>query len=452
MGCFAIHIRSLAVAVALLFGMALDASSLAVGQPVPAFELEAVSMRGDAPGTSRVDLYTKIPYSRLQFISQSSGFIARYEVMAEVYEVDARGNTQGVVLSRIWDRNVPPVRSYAQTQADSLFDMTTYSETDLPPGRYMLEVQIEDKVASTTFIQKMALEVRDLEKPVSISDLLIADTYDAQRRNMLPNVANTVGHNQQYFTLFYQLYAQQPIKVNVGYTIYQLQGRSKPSVKSLFGWGKKPTTEATDVAFETSDLLQIRAGANSATLRIPVANFEVGDYIIRAEARDGAGTVLDEVEKPLTIRWMGLARQISNLKEAVAQLRYVAKDKELDTIRKAETEQEMLRKFLAFWDKRDPTPGTPRNERMEEYYYRISYANEKYSRFNRGWLTDRGEVFVIFGEPDYVDRHPFGFGSSRPYEIWRYERIGRRFIFVDQTGVGDYELLVPIWDERTRIR
>ncbi|MFW5973347.1 MAG: GWxTD domain-containing protein, partial [Bacteroidota bacterium] len=57
---------------------------------------------------------------------------------------------------------------------------------------------------------------------------------------------------------------------------------------------------------------------------------------------------------------------------------------------------------------------------------------------------------VLFGEPDLVER-PDGQGS-RPYEIWYYYRIGRRLVFIDRKGGGDYELMVPIWDERTRIR
>ena len=58
----------------------------------------------------------------------------------------------------------------------------------------------------------------------------------------------------------------------------------------------------------------------------------------------------------------------------------------------------------------------------------------------------------MYGEPDYVERHTYSFGLSKPYEMWTYNSFGRRFIFVDRTGVGDYEILIPIWDERNRIR
>jgi len=77
-------------------------------------------------------------------------------------------------------------------------------------------------------------------------------------------------------------------------------------------------------------------------------------------------------------------------------------------------------------------------------------ANQRYTSLIKGWRTDRGLVLVRFGEPEYVRRKLHSF-NYEPYEVWVYERIGRQFIFVDKTGFGDYQLLVPIWDERTRL-
>jgi hypothetical protein len=87
---------------------------------------------------------------------------------------------------------------------------------------------------------------------------------------------------------------------------------------------------------------------------------------------------------------------------------------------------------------------------MEEYYYRVNFANRRYSAVTDGWKTDRGFVLVKFGEPDIVERRPHSF-DFEPYEVWVYQRMGRQYIFVDKTGFGDYQLLVPVWDERTRL-
>lgn len=453
MGCYKTNMFQFALG--LVCSMLLLLGDYAQAQSsVPAFDMEAVTMRGAAPGQSRLDIYTRIPYSHLQFISRSDGFFAEYEVMVEVFKVDDKDRVQGVVLNRIWERKVPPVQHYADTQSDSLYDLTTYTEAELPPGRYIIEVQIEDKTANATFVKKMPLQVRDVSGDVSLSDLLIADYYDPDTRTVLPNVGNLIGNDQSRFVLFYEIYTATQTRARVAYTIYRLKGRSKPSFKSIFRLGRNKTSalDKAEIVLEEGEFLSLRAGRNTATYEIPVESYEVGDYVVRTEIMDEQGRVLDTIEKAVTIRWMGLERQIKNLSEAIAQLEYIAKDRQLRWIKSASSIEEQAMRFHDFWQKRDPTPATIRNERMEEYYWRVAYANREYSKFAKGWQTDRGMVFIQFGEPDYIQRYPYSFGTTRPYEVWTYTGIGRQFIFEDKTGVGDYELLIPIWDRRTRIR
>lgn len=57
-----------------------------------------------------------------------------------------------------------------------------------------------------------------------------------------------------------------------------------------------------------------------------------------------------------------------------------------------------------------------------------------------------GMVYVTLGSPNNVERHPFEY-DSKPYEVWDYYDINRRFVFVDQTGFGDYRLVTPFFGE-----
>ena len=89
---------------------------------------------------------------------------------------------------------------------------------------------------------------------------------------------------------------------------------------------------------------------------------------------------------------------------------------------------------------------------MDEYYGRIQFANQNFGHYIDGWKTDMGMIYVIFGSPSNIERHPFEL-DSKPYEIWTYYDLGREFIFVDMSGFGDYRLQTPLWDvNRTRIR
>ncbi len=61
-----------------------------------------------------------------------------------------------------------------------------------------------------------------------------------------------------------------------------------------------------------------------------------------------------------------------------------------------------------FWKIRDPNPGTDENEAKAEFERRIEYANVWFDPFRpgteynsgQGWNTDRGRMYLIFGDPD----------------------------------------------------
>ncbi|MBE2254594.1 MAG: GWxTD domain-containing protein, partial [Ignavibacteria bacterium] len=115
----------------------------------------------------------------------------------------------------------------------------------------------------------------------------------------------------------------------------------------------------------------------------------------------------------------------------------------------AKTRVEKEKEFIAFWKSKDPTPNTAKNEVMIDYYNRIKISNERYSTHFAGWKTDMGMVYILFGDPNNIERSPFG-DNTKPYEVWDYYDINRRFIFVDNTGFGDYRLTEPIWDVNRR--
>src|SRR5688500_8840342 len=52
--------------------------------------------------------------------------------------------------------------------------------------------------------------------------------------------------------------------------------------------------------------------------------------------------------------------------------------------------------FIAlFWARRDPTPGTPANEFLNEYESRVAYAEANFAAGKKkGSITDRGRILV----------------------------------------------------------
>jgi GWxTD domain-containing protein len=143
------------------------------------------------------------------------------------------------------------------------------------------------------------------------------------------------------------------------------------------------------------------------------------------------------------------------LEEDVA---YIITDAERGAFLTLNSNEEREQFIEQFWLRRDPTPNTPENEFKEEHYRRIAYANENFGTNVPGWRTDRGRVYVIWGEPDSRSTPPCpnpnrtpqegaGFEDCFPSESWHYNYLtgfGNNIDldFVDPSGSGDYKLSV----------
>ncbi|MHB8055876.1 MAG: GWxTD domain-containing protein, partial [Candidatus Aminicenantales bacterium] len=90
-----------------------------------------------------------------------------------------------------------------------------------------------------------------------------------------------------------------------------------------------------------------------------------------------------------------------------------------------------------FWFRRDPDPDTPDNEVRTEYYERIKKASEFFrSEGMKGWLTDRGRIYVLYGPPNEQRVLTIAqTGGSGCREVWYYG--GFPVVFVDETCSGN---------------
>jgi len=122
------------------------------------------------------------------------------------------------------------------------------------------------------------------------------------------------------------------------------------------------------------------------------------------------------------------------------------------------------RKYLFFfWRRRDPNPATPICEFREDYMKRYVKANSLFKQgFTEGWKTDRGRIYMIYGEPTDIDRH-FMEADVKNYEIWIYDNVegGTKCMFAESSasGQGFYylvnstmknEMNDPNWQEKLK--
>lgn len=171
-------------------------------------------------------------------------------------------------------------------------------------------------------------------------------------------------------------------------------------------------------------------------------DFKLGDYIIKVFVKDNDWKDVTSTQKQFYSKIFGFPNSIIDLDKAVDQLVYIASPDDLGYIKDAKEYDEKLNRFLIFWEKKKPNTKIEENPILYEYYRRVEYANKNFKGFGEGWKSDMGLIYITFGPPNNVERHPLA-SNSVPYEIWDYYDLNRSFIFADQTGFGDYRLVNP---------
>jgi GWxTD domain-containing protein len=195
----------------------------------------------------------------------------------------------------------------------------------------------------------------------------------------------------------------------------------------------------------------LNKGRNQIFYTLPDSSLEMGNFDISIVLKDFGDQKLASAKQSFISRWVGFPSTAKDLDEAIDQLVYIASADEMSYIRKGKTRDEKISRFKEFWKKKDAVPSTEENEVFNEYYRRVAFANANFSQYIKGWKTDRGMVYIILGNPNNVDRHPFEY-DSKPYEVWDYYQLNRSFVFVDETGFGDYRLVTPLTGDLYRYR
>ncbi len=144
--------------------------------------------------------------------------------------------------------------------------------------------------------------------------------------------------------------------------------------------------------------------------------------------------------KSFNVRWIGKPEYLKNPEKALKVLKYLFENEE--NLDKAFINpKERLRKFYSLWKKFDPTPTTPFNELLAEFYRRADYASNEFRSVSQpdGALTDRGKIYLIYGPPSSIERS-FS-NDGRAIEIWTYNSTrSLKFKFFDENKNGNYIL------------
>ena len=133
----------------------------------------------------------------------------------------------------------------------------------------------------------------------------------------------------------------------------------------------------------------------------------------RLAARKGSFSLGSDLKK-----WI-----FDNLDEAFRMMVYVYPNAQLDSLLEQERDPFVRREaFNQIWEGMYEDKA---EEEMERYYRKVFIANERYIEEKEGWETDRGRIYILYGEPKEKSVEIAG----NSYLRWTYSRWSLSFLF-----------------------
>lgn len=397
---------------------------------LPRFYVDALNFASGSSTNSRLDIYIQVPYNELRFVKEGGQFVATYEVSARLYDAN-----NALKLEKVWNETVS-VADFSETVSLRGYSLSQRNFM-LEPGNYDLTAQVRDNETGKTLKTTQPILIRDFSTgKLTLSSIMMISQliFQGEKRSIVPNVSGNVGNLADSFYVFLEAYNYTGLDT-LKFT-YQILDAKK--VEILSGAFSQSVVKGRNTIFIKIDNSHVTFGH----YQLVVVATPTWYVDVTAENQDKELIAL--VSRPLVSRWANVPVKSGDINTAIDQLRYVATDTQIDSIKAGKSDKEKQERFLQFWKGRT-------NPSMEEYFGRVEYANAHFKAYREGWRTDMGMVFIIFGPPSNIDRHPFDM-DNKPYEIWDYYELNRRFLFWDETGFGDYRLdpRTPIWQQGNR--
>jgi len=393
----------------------------------PRFNIDMAAFKADDEDNVKLEIYYKVYNDGLKFFKKGDQFVANYELNVVVLGEEDRQIT-GSSVERFYR-----LSSYRETRNPNDF-LINLLGLKVGKGKYKVVVKLIDKNSGKIASREEEIEIGSLfKKDIDMSQIefirevipvdSIPSRFDKGEKRIIPAVTRRFGEEIKQISFYVEIYSEKEEKTDAVLE-YEIQNSQD------------------EIVYEDNFDLTLENPLIRFIKHIPLEDFLPGDYRVRLRLSESSGRPLVERKSVFNIAWSLSALIKNDYEAAVNMLKYVGRENELDELRDA-PEGERKQAFLDFWKKHDPTPNTPENELMEKYYGRIRNANQMFSTIHKdGWKTDMGMVYIIYGEPDHVETHPFEL-EQKPYQVWYYYALSRTFGFVDELGTGDYRLQFP---------
>jgi len=409
---------------------------------------EAIPVFGPDTSKAYVNIHYRIPNSFFVFVKPGDPAAprdelrARGQLLVELFDslnVSVARDIRPITLVRSAVTSAPAQAAEADIEGAASFA--------IPAGVYQIVFEVDDLESGRTSVDRKRTVTARLAtlKSLDLSAPFFASA-DTTRHPEIRYIAFNHGTNVMFGGprggLVSQIYCREcDSALTVQWTLRGETDSRTPRAVDLTGTRFKLTpgqlslvTKEGPVAYDPGSLT---TAWKALFVPLPLEKLEPGRYKVELKATDGKEKFSHEMA--FQVIWPGRPMSLMDWDVATDALKYIATPQEVDRITSAPTDegQEL---FRAFWRKHDPDTTTAYNEMMVEYYRRVDEATRRFSTTKEGdgYRTDRGKIYILFGPPTNTQRSLLPGQPVR--EIWTYDNVKKRFIFVDKNKSGNFIL------------
>ena len=362
-------------------------------------EVDVVSYQIQNSDSFNVNILLRIPLKNLVFKKLNNQFIANIS-----YTFNTNNSDTKVVVNRVTQNESIIVYYYEDTRdIDRYFQIET--QIILPPGKYDLFSIIQDIDSHNIFTNTTKMDVGNMPM---ISKL---------------TAFYNEGKEKYYIT--------KVVKEDIDTVWFKFQMNDFEIVGDKIPFNYKVLQDSTIIDSSTVNIIGNQQNIYNIPLKIS-SEWENDITVFIGNKGQFSSMELFVENKYGTQLWSDKQKDIIGVMAYLLPYSEFKKFSELD-------DGELFEGVTKYWKSKDPTSNTKKNELLIEINNRIAYANAHFSVVGRGWQSDMGKVYIVYGPPESIDRH---YSAEYLYnqEIW-YFSSGRKFTFSDQRSFGELKLV-----------
>ena len=330
----------------------------------------------------------------------------------------------------------------------------------LPNGEYQMEISIKDLNGGDALpVEAMAVEVNYPDDTPAISDILLFDSYAKAEKqasctksgfDFLPRVYPFYGVNEDKLHFYAEIYNSDKLydegKFLVNYYIETVESSNR---MQNYTFNKRFDVNKVNVLLNTIDISELPSGNYFLVVEMHDRSNELicsKSWFFQRSNPNVTFDMEDLAGVSVANTFAGNITEIDTLRKYIRYLDPICSEMERDyssNLVRTDDMKTMQQFLFNFWSKRSPM--NPK-QGFEDYLAAVRRVNMSFKTSSYpGYRTDRGYVFLKYGQPDKIMESPNEPGAY-PYEIWHYYEVAnqhnKRFVFMSKdSAANDYQLI-----------